>query len=321
MTDEVGRWAAERAPALLARAEAEAVTVLRDALVDAAARGRPKPEPKATPAPATGDALWTYCVTRAADELPRDATGVAGSELMRIEDGDLAAMVSRVPLEEFGAEPLRQNLNDLAWLERVARSHEDVLERALAASTIVPLRLCTIYEGEAGVRRMLREEHDALVEALGLLDGRQEWGVKLLVDRDKLAEAARSRSAETAALEDDLGAREGGAAYMRRRRLERQVRESADALAQEVAEDVHARLEDWATAAVTRPAQNRDLSGHEGDMLLNGAYLIGADRVDGLRELVAELEELHRPLGARLELSGPWPPYNFVPSGGAASIA
>lgn len=326
MPDEVARWAAERAPALLARAEAEAVAVLRDALLESALprRPEPKPEPKRAEAPtrASGDALWVYCVTRSAEQLPGEATGVAGSGVTRVESGGLAALVSRVPLDEFGAEPLRRNLNDLAWLERVARSHEDVLESALATSTIVPLRLCTIYEDESGVRRMLRDERDALVRALEVLDGRQEWGVKLLVDRDKLAEAARSRSAGTAALEDDLGARgEGGGAYMRRRRLERHVREIADALAQELAEDVHARLEGWATAAVTRPAQNRDLSGHEGDMLLNGAYLVGADRVEGLRELVAELEELHREVGARLELSGPWPPYNFVPGGDAASIA
>jgi hypothetical protein len=32
-----------------------------------------------------------------------------------------------------------------------------------------------------------------------------------------------------------------------------------------------------------------------------------------LRERVAELEAAHRSLGARLELRGPLPPYNFVP--------
>jgi hypothetical protein len=40
---------------------------------------------------------------------------------------------------------------------------------------------------------------------------------------------------------------------------------------------------------------------------------VDADRVDDLRAVVAELEREHGTLGARLELSGPWPPYNFVP--------
>jgi len=102
---------------------------------------------------------------------------------------------------------------------------------------------------------------------------------------------------------------------MLRRRVERRVRERAAQLATEVAESVHARLEAHAVDAVTRPAQNPELSGHDGEMLLNGAYLVEADRVDALHALVAELERDYGALGARLELTGPWPPYNFVPGG------
>jgi hypothetical protein len=47
VADELARWAAERAPGLLARAEADAVAILRDALVGGVlrqrARGRAPP--------------------------------------------------------------------------------------------------------------------------------------------------------------------------------------------------------------------------------------------------------------------------------------
>ena len=344
MADDVASWARKRAPELLARAEAEAVAALRDALLDAALAQRsgavsaPAPQPRAAQeAPAgpsaragdrpsdgapSGDGLWAYCVLPAGEPLPDDAVGVAGgAPLERVEAGDLAVLVSRVPLDEFGAAPLRENLNDLSWLERVARDHEAVLDRALAQSTIVPLRLCTIYESEESVRDMLEREHDALAHALQALAGRQEWGVKLIVDDDRLADEARARSAEAAALEDELGARTGGGAYMLRRRLERHVRDAVDALAAEVAEQVHSQLQDWTSDAVILPPQNPELSGHEGRMLLNGAYLVDAERVQELNEQVAELEERHRALGARIELTGPWPPYNFVPGGGTAALA
>jgi hypothetical protein len=100
---------------------------------------------------------------------------------------------------------------------------------------------------------------------------------------------------------------------MLRRRAERQDREAADRLAAGIADDVHARLQDWAAGAVLRPAQNRDLSGHEGEMLLNGAYLVEAAKLPELRVLIDELRERHAELGARIELSGPFPAYNFVP--------
>jgi hypothetical protein len=338
VADDLASWARSRAPELIARAEAEAVAALRDALLDAALAKRPTgeraepPSRRAAPEPGepadaarveapAGDGLWAYCVTRAGEPGRAVLAGVDGGVVERVEARGLAALVSRVPLAEFGAGPLRDNLNDLGWLERVARSHEGVLERVLADSTIVPLRLCTIYESEDSVREMLEREHDSLARALDALTGRQEWGVKLLADGERLADEARSRSAEAAALEDELSARTGGGAYMLRRRLERHLRDAADALGAEVADQVHARLQDWATDAVELRPQNPELSGHEGRMLLNGAYLVETDRVEGLRELVAELEERHRALGLRIELSGPWPPYNFVPGGGTAALA
>jgi hypothetical protein len=245
------------------------------------------------------DALWAYCASRAGDPLPEGLEGVHPTgEVERIEHGGLAALVSRVPLAEFGEEPLRRNLNDLAWLERVARAHEGVLERALGQATIVPLRLCTIFADADAVRRMLDDERPALTAALDALAGRQEWAVKLLLDR--------------AAPEDEGPAPESGREYLMRRRAEREGREAADRRAAGLAEEVHERLRACASDAVRSRPQNRDLSGHRGDMVLNGAYLVEAGAVDRLRALVAELQERHAADGAVLELTGPFPPYNFA---------
>jgi hypothetical protein len=346
--DELDRWAAARAPDLLARAEAEAVEELKRALLKAAlgrragpgegaaatappaprrdapasatSRAEPTPAPtgaeptraptgaEPTPAP-TGDGLWAYCITRASD--PLGVSGVRGSPVERIEADGLAVLVSRVPLAEFGEDALRRNLNDLDWLERVARDHEAVLERALEAGTIVPLRICTIFADEEGAAQMLAERRPDLDTALDVLEGREEWGVKLTVDRAALEAAARDRAPGD--LDQQLEGQSAGGAYMLRRRQERQLREAADRLASGLAEDVHARLQDWATDAVVNPPQNPELSGHEGDMLLNAAYLVEKAKVERLHELVEELRERHREFGARIELTGPWPPYNFVP--------
>jgi hypothetical protein len=165
---------------------------------------------------------------------------------------------------------------------------------------------------------MLAREGKQLSEALERLDGRREWGVKLLVDRDALAAAAHARSPEVARLQQEIDERSGGAAYMLEQRLERLVRDLVDRLAGELADDVHARLGDWAADSVLNPPQNRELSGHEGEMLLNGAYLVEVERTEGLRRLLSELEDRHHDLGARLELTGPWPPYNFVSREAAA---
>jgi hypothetical protein len=339
--DELTRWARERAPTLIERAEAEAVAVLRDALVAAATpSGQTPPAPHSTverPVRETvpqrhtepgqsrpdepGELAWAYCVLRADDAWPSDLQGVAPDGAVHaVRNGDLIALVSPVPRAEFAAEPLRRNLNDMGWLEQVARAHERVLDQTLQLSTIVPLSMCTLYEGPERVREVLVREHDAFAEALKALEGRWEWAVKVLVDGDRLL-AAVGRDAdtgETSTVERHPSG-EGGA-YMARRRRERQNREAANALAAQIAEHVHARLQDWALDAVTRPAQNPQLSGHHGRMVLNAAYLVERERTAALRELVADLEQRHADLGAQIEITGPWPPYNFVSADGAAAI-
>jgi hypothetical protein len=216
----------------------------------------------------------------------------------------LAAVTGRVSLAEFGSEPLRHNLNDLDWLARVARAHQAVLDRALASGPIVPLRLCTVFADEAHVREMLESEHDVLADALARVRGRAEWGVKLIADVSRLQEAIGASAKP--------GEESSGRAYLEGRSRERRAREEAQRIVQQAAEEVHARLRQQAAAATLLRPQSRELSGRAGEMVLNGAYLVERSRVDQFQATAAELGERQRPLGLALELTGPWPPYNFV---------
>ena len=49
-------------------------------------------------------------------------------------------------------------------------------------------------------------------------------------------------------------------------------------------------------------------------MLLNGVYLVESEAADAFHATVAELGEDYSALGFTVELTGPWPPYNFVGS-------
>jgi hypothetical protein len=47
-------------------------------------------------------------------------------------------------------------------------------------------------------------------------------------------------------------------------------------------------------------------------MLLNGAYLVSADREEGFRSALQDLRERFDDDGVSYELTGPWPPHNFA---------
>jgi hypothetical protein len=49
-------------------------------------------------------------------------------------------------------------------------------------------------------------------------------------------------------------------------------------------------------------------------MLLNGVYLVDDEDEDRFRRVVDELSEEYSRVSVTVELTGPWPPYNFVKS-------
>jgi hypothetical protein len=253
--------------------------------------------------------LYLYGIVRADVRITGELAGVdSRHHVFLLEGNELAAIVSSVPLEEFGEEQLRENLNEVAWLEEKARAHEGVLEALLESTTVVPTRLCTIFRDEKQLREMMSREGAALLDALEHLEGKSEWGVKAFAGPGALERAALKRAEEGA--ED--GPVSPGAAYMDRRRRESRARENAEEIADGWAQAIHERLAHCATEALLNPLQRRELSGHDGDMLLNGVYLVENEDVDRFRELASGLGEDNRADGVLVELTGPWPAYNFV---------
>jgi hypothetical protein len=261
----------------------------------------------------TALACYVYCIAPAG-ELPvlKGLVGVDPSfEVDCLTEGDLSAVFSRVRTEEFGGDPLKRNLEDLAWLEQTARRHDEVLARVLAGNAVLPLRLCTIFADEVGVRDTLRHEPEPLLAALRRVRGHTEWSVKVLADASAVTATAR----DGGSLSAEADAQPAGRAYFARKKLERVALDDARTMIREVAEETHARLSDHAAAATILPPQDRQLSGRPGEMILNGAYLVERSSAAEFTALAKELGARHRRLGLTLEVSGPFAPYNFVAVG------
>lgn len=244
----------------------------------------------------TGSYLYAIGRDTAVDDL-RQRTGVDGGDVRVVRDGDLSAVVSTVDLDEFGEDALPQHLEDLGWVERVARSHDSVVADVARLGPIAPLRILTIYYDDDGVRRRLREQRAELVESLDRVAGRSEWGVKAY-DATPAPGGPWPRPEES------------GTAYLTRRRDENAQHSADSQSAAQLAEHIHDLVGGLVVASRRLPPQDPKLSGRRETMTLNGTYLVDDDRATDLRELVATLAA-ERPQ-ARIELHGPWPPYSFA---------
>jgi hypothetical protein len=83
-------------------------------------------------------------------------------------------------------------------------------------------------------------------------------------------------------------------------------------MGQECAEEVHEEMAKLARQAGLSRVQRPEAHGREAEMILNGAYLVDVDRADEFSRAVALLQDRWSSRGVVVELTGPWPPYNFV---------
>jgi len=236
----------------------------------------------------------------------KDVTGGAGVRLLTAEG--LGALVSDVPASDFDAASLARNLNQLGWLAATARAHEGVLDRVLAEQDVVPVRIGTVYLSDAEVREALEREREALGRAFDRVRGACEWGVKLFVDRQ--ASEADTPPAETTATASTSSP---GAAYLTRRREERETEDRRRSELAVSVEQAHEALRRAATDARVLPVRRGELpEEYPGDLAFTAAYLVGRGAEETFREAADDLTRTLGPSGMALTVSGPWPPYNFV---------
>lgn len=248
--------------------------------------------------------VWIYAIADdAAPAFTGGPIGVGGGAARPLRAAGLMAIVGSVARSEFGEAALRQNLEDLDWLERTARAHHEVIETVAKERPVVPMRLATVYSSEEAAAGMLRERADDLRQALTRLTGRSEWGVKGHVAMpDDGAAGQHSETGDPAS--------GPGAAYLRRRRAQLTARQDARQEAVASAQAVHAELSRLSASARVYPPQSPEIAGHPGVMVLNAAYLVAEDRAEEFGAAVTELAARHGAL--RLTLTGPWPAYSFV---------
>ena len=274
--------------------------------------------------------VWAYAITEDGNLSGPDGevdlswlTGVGETKVRTATSCGLAALVSDVSLTEYGEAALRENLENLDWLDEVAREHHYVIDAAARLFPLLPVRLATVYSGDAAVCAALTSRCGQLRDALRRVGGRVEWGVKAYAaapgddgagetDGDA-ADAERAPAVVSAGDGDDQPPKtEGGAgmAYLRRRRAQLTSARESRSVAVSGAQAVHAELTAKALGTRLHPPRSAPLSGVRQPMLLNAAYLLEAADCVAFTAAVAGQASAHPEL--RVELTGPWPPYSFA---------
>ncbi|MFH7596712.1 GvpL/GvpF family gas vesicle protein [Streptomyces racemochromogenes] len=271
----------------------------------------------APPAPSTPpEALLTYVYAvappaPAVRRLLPSLTGVEGRPVTLLhapgdDPGPVAFVISDVPRPEWDEDALKARFEDLRWLEDAARHHHRVVEALAAHTTVLPLRLATLYADHAGALGVLRTQGQAFATLLARLSGHTEYGVKLYV---------RPAAAPDPAVPADSAAPSAavspGRAYLQARRSQRTAHEDHHRQARLAAERLADVARRHTSDRVSHPVQSGPLAAAApGENVLNDAYLVADADAEAF---LAALDGVARGLpGIRVEVTGPWAPYSFA---------
>lgn len=264
-------------------------------------------------------AFYVYCIAEsaAAAELPVDSLPAAiedDSKLAWIVRDDLAALSSEVPLASYSEEKLTEHLSDASWTAVRAMRHETVMEHVAKHATVVPLRFGTIYLERAGVERMLTEKREELVQILERLRGREEWEVNVFCDQSILKSAIVSVSPKLRELSEQAAQASPGQSYLMQKKIEAlRVDEARNALSR-IVEQIETELTEQTDAAKRLRVLKVEATEH-GELKAKFAFLVKRSEFEKFRDAAERLAQEHQNAGVRLELTGPWPAYNFTVTG------
>ena len=228
-----------------------------------------------------------------------------------INSGGLSAVTSDVPLADYGEEALQERMADATWVAVRAMRHEQVVEHFARLASVVPLRFGTIYLECENVEMMLVEKREELLEIIRRLRGREEWGLNIYCDRAKLLENITELSPRLRDLDGRASLASPGQSYLMRKKIDTLRETEVRAQMKRVAEEVERRLSER-SGGVKRLRVLKDEATEHGELAAKFAFLVERARFDDFRSVAERIAGEQSRAGFQLELTGPWPAYNFA---------
>ncbi len=241
------------------------------------------------------EALYLFCLART-DQLDN----FAEPEIFLHPFSGISAVLSRVSTEEFCGAEAEAHMQELAWITPRAHRHQQVIEKVMRHSPVLPARFATLFSSQERLENFLAEHTAAISKFLTNMVDKEEWAVKGLLDRTAAIDKLAAEQIAQAQLSEAPGKR-----YFQERRIrmaaEKQVNSWLKQVCTEIADELKSLAVDFSKRQVL-----------DTEMVVNWAFLVPSHQVT---EFCAKIEQLNvKYAGLVFEYSGPWPPYSFSSS-------
>jgi hypothetical protein len=226
-------------------------------------------------------AIYSYCLIRpSSDEALPSLSGIDHRPVFPVRCDKYTMLLSRLE-------------RDFPFSARSIVEHGQVIARLFENHTVLPMRFGTFFRSEKQIAELIRENRQELLEAFCRLRGKAEMRLKLLFH---FAPRGEVRKAPQRAMGVEECFSNGESEP-----LDPQCREMAAQMGPRLRELFHP-LDQQVTCRRLEDSQ----------LLVDCAHLIESHQVGTYQKLCCTASGQVKDCAIRM--SGPWPPYHFLPS-------
>lgn len=252
-----------------------------------------------------------YCIFRSREQQrPRALPGVNGRPVFLVSESALSAAVSRIDPGEF-----TPNIPRILSYKKVVESfHGDP-----AICGVIPIRYGCLFEEEPGIIRFLKEHRRPYESLLKELEGCMEMGIRIMIADSKDGKKAFALSIPKSKIlpgrrplqagGQNPKSKISGSAYLAARKTHYAGENRLTKEMENVIERFCAAFSGLFVKCKTETPSSRILNQEFRNPMLSLYFLVPRKSIGKFREVFRRLSCAEP---AKLLLSGPWPPYNFV---------
>ncbi len=258
--------------------------------------------------------LYVFCFARPNGVLDVQGCGVDGYNPLWIfhHSPDLCAVLSQVAPEEFCGAAAERQMRELSWVGPRAFRHEAVIEEVMAQSPVLPVRFGTLFSSLKALTEFMDAHREAMLEFLLRVTGHKEWSVKGVLNRE-LAKQSVLLSC-LSAQQEQLAAMPEGMRYLAEQRIRNEAQRELSDWLRRTSQPLMRELAAQSLEFRECPVVSRERAENGVEEVLNWAFLLPSAAITAFQQRLDRANLDLGQQGLQFELSGPWPPFRFVPA-------
>jgi len=246
-----------------------------------------------TPAPQDRECKYVYCIIRSREPRSFGPIGIGGrgDQVYTVHYEDLAAVVSDVP---DIPDPTEEN----------ALAHERVNTTVMREFTVLPVGFGTAFESDRDITTLLSKTSPAIHDVLDKMEGKVEFDLRVSWDPQRAIAELAAENPQIRQLAEQISAGGSQAGYFGQIEAGSTIEKALVERANTYIQEIYNLLRDVAVAS-------RESEPIGAEMMLNSAFLVQRAQAEAF---VQRMQQIAARAQDRLafQLTGPWPPYNFV---------